>query len=199
MPKKSADALRLLGLVILFLVTALGLPAQTNEKEPTYSVATTWPGIHYQVFHLERIAGNRILVAIRLHADGDAPARGTTIGIDVPIPPGATQQMIWSGMYRPRPFSIASSTMTVDATQQTFAAVAPDPAGPHYLPSQLLTTLHPNESEIMTLEFPAPPPPDPASGINPSHQAVSIMLPRAVRPLTHVILPPPIPSAASKL
>ncbi len=198
MPKKSADALKLLSFVTLFLVSALGLAAQTNEKEPSYVVATNWPGIHYQVFHLERIAGNRILVALRLHAGGDAPARGTTIGVEVPLPPGTTPEMISTGMYRPRPFSIASSTLTDDATQKTFAAVAPDPAGPHYLPSQLLTTLHPNEAAIMTLEFPSPPPPDPASGIRPSQQTVSISLPRAVHPLTRIVLPPPVPPVPAR-
>jgi hypothetical protein len=106
--------------------------------------------------------------------------------------------MIASGLYRPDPFSIEPAIMTDEATKQTYRTVKPRPGGPNYIPGILITTLHPNSSSMMSIQFPAPPLPKPVDGIIPK-QTVSILLPNAKGPIVRVVIPPPPSSPAAAL
>ncbi len=179
------------------LLLALGLPlsgwAQQSSRSPLSNandVATTWPEVHYQVFHIERIAGDRLVLGVRIYATSSAPLAGTFIGVIVPVPKYATPEMIGSGMYRPRAVSIKSAVLTDDATQHQYQTVAPDPAGPNYFPPEVLATLHPLEARSMAIVFPCPPPPPIESGITPDKQTISLSLPNAKGPIMRMTLPP---------
>ena len=153
------------------------------------TVDTTWSGVVYEIPQVLRITGNRLVFVVVVHATDDAESKGTLIGNGGDIPPNASPEMIAAGYYRPTPFSIFSATMTDDASQVSYRAVEPDTAGPSYLESQLLTTVHPGETRIMTIQFPSPPPPAPVDGIIPK-QTVSLLLPNARGPITKVVVHP---------
>lgn len=182
-------------LVFALLYPLLAVAALAQTPDPSqYDVATSWPSVHYQITVVQRIPGNRLLVAVRLYGKGDAPP--TLIGVQVAIPANATQPEVAAGLFRPKPFSISGATMTEEITKQTYTTLAPAPNSTPYLSPDVLLTLHAGESQVMTIQFPAPPPPDPSSGIDPKHQTVSILLPKAVKAVTGIVLPPPAPVAA---
>jgi hypothetical protein len=176
-------------ILLLLALSINGLCAQ-QQPDPTekYDVATKWPNVHFQVFHIERIPGDRLLIGVKVYTTPNAPLTGTFIGVDVPMPKDASPVSIAAGMYRPNPFSIDSAVMTEEMTKQDYATVKPDPNGPNYVPSQVLATLHPNEGRMMSIEFPAPPLPPPGA---PPKQTVSILFPNAVGPIRRIELPPP--------
>ncbi len=172
----------------LLLSGALGLAQQASLGS---AEITTWPGIKYEVIRLQRIAGDRLLVGIKLVATDHAPKSGTLIGVKVPVPSGASPEDIQLGRYDPKPFSLATSKITEEKTGQEYAAVPPLATGPQYIPGEIITTLVPGRSEILTVQFPLPPPPVDASGA-PSRekQTVSLFLPNAKDPIAKIPLPP---------
>lgn len=182
---------RNLAAVLLLLVFGPEVIAQQTPASPPNDIDTTWLGVHYQVMQLQKIAGDRLLVMLRLYGTPKVPSSGTFIGVQVPVPPGTTPAMIATGIFRPRAFSIASATMTDDQTHQTYATLAPSPSGPRYLPDKVMITLHANESQIMTLQFPLPPPLPPGTSTDNLPHTVSLNLPNATAPIKGLILPSP--------
>jgi len=175
----------------LFILVAIFPCAAQQLTAPLPDVRTTWPDIHYQVFRIDRISQNRIVIEIKIYATSAAPQEGTFIGVNVPIPKNTDPKMIAAGMYRPDPFSLGSAVLTDDATNQTYQMVLPDPAGPTYYPWQTIATLHPNQARPMDIEFPCPPPPPLGPDGTAPKQTISILLPNAKGPLVHITLPPP--------
>jgi len=188
---------QILLLPLIFALSVSGLWAQQLPPGILGVVDTTWPGIQYEIFAIQRIAGDRLIVAIKIEATPKAPET-TFLGIEHKMPQNPTPQdrlEIGNGKYRPDPVSIESATMTDENTKQTFNTVQPAPNGPGYPPSSILTNLNRGEVKLMSIQFPIPPPPQPVNGIIPK-QTVSILLPNALGPITHVAIPPPTPPAA---
>ncbi len=182
---------------VLSFVFALSLlPLMAQDKATPPEGKTNWPGIHYQIMYLARIQQNHLLVGIRLFATNEAPAGGTLIGVPVPVPANANPSDIAAGAYRPSPFTMDSSVMTDDLTQKTYPVV-PSVAlpGHKYRPAVLLETLAPGQGDMVTLQFEVPPPPPPpAPGLPPVKQTLSFLFTNANGAITHVPLPPPVPS-----
>ena len=173
-----------------------GLWAQQSNPAPALlgTVDTTWPGIQFQVLKVQRTPGNRLLFFIVVYAKLEAPPAGTFIGLKV----AAAKQVLSKngplGHFDPfqiMPFSIENSTITDEATKQTYSAVKLPPLG---IPASTLCTLHPDESTLMTVQFPSPPPIGPTTSVDPK-QTVSILLPSARGPITKIVIPPPAPPA----
>jgi hypothetical protein len=189
--------------LLLLLTLALSLSilqAQQPAAGPSVlgEVATTWPGIDYQVTAIQRIAGDRLLVVVKLFATPQTPPDGIFIGINVTVPKNTSSlfQMADTGAYRPLPVSIDGAILTDDTSHQTYATLKPNPSGQQYLSSQVIATLHPGEAQAMTIQFPIPPPPPSNNGVVPK-QTVSIQFPKAVGPITRIVIPPAPPAAPS--
>jgi len=182
-----------------FILCLVGLSLRAWGSDPvpspldTPSVESTWHGIEMHVSEVKRIAGNRLLVVVLLWATPKAPP-ATMIGIPPVIPPNATKEELNMGL-GDSPFSLAGSTMTDDLTQQKYDMVPPDPKGPLYRSSVILTSLFPGRGLYMTIQFLAPPPPPPDDTGKIPKQTVSILLPKAKGPITKVVVPPPTPPA----
>lgn len=183
----------LIALVVLFV-----LPATIHAQQKSDVIGeaeTNWPGIDYQIFAIERIPPDRLVVGIRVVATAKAPPQGTLLGTPVPIPPNADKFAIQAGIYHPLPLSFASSVMTDELTKQTYPALRPiSPPGRKYIPSAVLSTLRPGGIAILTLQFAVPPPPPPPSpsAPGPVKQTLSFLFPNAKGPIVHVPIPPPI-------
>jgi len=175
------------------LVCLVALPSSLWAQQPPDilgEVDTTWPGIHFQIFHVERIVGNRVLIGVKVVATPQAPTLGTQISVQAPIPKDVDPSLVRFGHYGMAPFSLDKAVMTDERTKQAYPVVPSDPAGPHYLPGQMIGTLHPNEAEVMTIQFDVPPPPPDGNGNIPK-KIVSILLPNAKGPITRIEIPPP--------
>jgi hypothetical protein len=194
-PSSTIPAMKRFFLLLIIFGLPFSCLAQQSVPADKYDVATTWPGIHFQISHIERIAGNRLLVIATVYAKPEAPPDGTLIGIAVPIPKNPSPELMAAGVFQPKPFSIESATMMEETTKQTYSTVKPDPAGPDYIAGHILSTIHPHEKRIMAIEFPVPPPP--SDGSDPAKQTISILLPNAVGPIKQIILPSPAASAAT--
>ena len=181
--------------LVVCVLTFLPLGAQDQLTLPEGE--TNWPGIHFQIAYLKRLPQNHLLVGVRLFATDKAPPNGTLIGIPVPIPANANPRDIAAGYYRPSPFTMDSSVMTDELTQQTYPVVPSiAPPGHKYRPAVLLGSLAPGQSDMITLQFKIPPPPPPPEpGQPPAKQTLSFLFTNAKGPITGVPLPPPIASA----
>ena len=174
----------------IFLMGAL-LQARAEEGgELGAPVDTKWPGVRVQVSEIRRIPGDRLLFVMVLVATAKAPI-STLLGFPTPVPVNLPKAYGVMNL-PPQPYSIAAATMTEEKTQQTYHTLVPDPKGLHYRKSSVLTTLSPGRGCYMTIQFQTPPPPPPpAPGEPPPKQYVSLLIPQAVGPITHVMLPLP--------
>src|ERR1700723_423886 len=133
------------GIAATLMLFALCGPVQAQQPDPSqHDIATTWPGVRYEVTQLQAIPKNRLLVVIRLYAKSDPTGNGTFIGVNPPIPPGTPPELIATGVFRPRAFSLETATIKDDLTQQTYPTAPRDPTGPAYLPGDVLITLRAN-------------------------------------------------------
>ncbi len=165
------------------------------EKMPPPEIAAEWPGVRFSVFRVERIPGDRLLVAVRIIASAGAPRQGTLLGTMPDVPAGVSADDLSSGRYDPKPYSLAASVMTDDATGRKYPALPPDPAGKSYIPGEVLATLMPGNAEVLTVQFAAPPPPLDENGVPlKTKQTISIQFPNAKGPVTKIIIPPPLAS-----
>jgi hypothetical protein len=182
---------------LIFKIAAclLGLLPATSlaqSKSDSFgSVATTWPGIEYQIFDIERIAGNRVLIGIKLVANSDAPSV-TSILVRTPVPKGADSSLTGT-----EPFSLSTAVATNELSKETYATVAPDPAGPGYLPGQMLGALRRFQGFTMSIQFEIPPAKPDESGATPK-VSISLLLPNAKGPITKIVIPPPAPVVPGK-
>ncbi len=86
--------------------------------------------------------------------------------------------------------------MTDEKSGQSFNTVPAAPGGPSYLPSAILTRLHPGEVQVVTLQFPVPPPPQNEAEL--ARQTVSILLPNAKAPISGLVIPRSVAGAPSR-
>ena len=180
--------MRSLDLVILFAGIALsGLHAQRHEAGTLGEVETMWPGIRYQLLKLERIPPDRLLVALRISATREASASGTLIGTKVSVPANISQLEALSARYAPRPLSLASSKMIDEQTGRQYPALPPMASAERkYIPGEILSTLFPGQSEVLTVQFSVPPSGETAS----QKQSASLLFPNAKGPIAKVPIPP---------
>jgi hypothetical protein len=175
-------------LIALLIAGWLPLRAQIQAQN-LGEVETTWPGIRYQIFHIERMPQERLLIAVRIVATPQAPPSGTLIGVSVPIPADATKEDLLSGRYSPRPLSLASSEMIDEETKQKYRPLPPVTlAGRSLIPSVTLSSLRPGQAEVLSLQF-AVPTVRPSSDSATSKQTVSFVFPNAKGPITKVAVP----------
>lgn len=189
-------------ILMVFLIGAL-LWARGDESNPLgVPVDTRWPGVTIQVPQIKRIPGDRLLVAVMLFATPKAPI-ATMLGFATPQPthvpvPAHMPVQLGRVYLPPQPYSIAGATMTDEISQRTYSTLPPDPKGPLYRSSSVLTSLSPGRGCYLTIQFTSPPPPPPPAPGQPApKQYVSFLIPQAVGPITHVMLPPPGPSAGA--
>ena len=174
--------------LIGFCLPAWSQNSGTSSASQVPEVESTWPGILMQIPELKRIPGNRLLFAVCLTATAKAPA-STFIGIPGVRSPNASAAELLMSIV-PSPFSLAGSIMADEQTQQKYEMLAPDPRGPNYRPGVILGSLSPGQSLYLTVQFPVPPPPPPDSSGHVPKQTVSILLPKAQGPITHIVIPP---------
>ncbi len=177
------------------LLSSIVLAGNAVQAQPPSlgAVDTAWQGVRYVIPKIERIQQDRLVVVIYIQATPQAPASGVLVGIETPVPPGATKIDIDAGKYAPKPFSLASSVMIDDQTLQKFAVLPPvAPPGKEYFPGAFLGRLQPGQLDIMTIQFAAPPPPPPSrEGAPPPKQTVSFLLAGAKGAIAKVPIPPP--------
>ena len=179
-----------------FFVTLMAIgwcPLSAQQKLPILGeTALNWPCIQCQIYSIQHIAGDRLLVGIRLKATADAVA-GTLIGYPVPIPPGAKDyDLVY---YQPRPFSLASSVMVDDLTHQKYPTLlpAPAPAGVAYFPDSVMEYIRPGQNIILGVQFACPPPPSAPPGQPEPKQTVSFLFTNAKDSIKNIPIPPSNP------
>jgi len=163
-----------------------GLAAESGGAALGHTeVETNWPGVRFQIFRIERIPPNRLVVAVRIVATDKAPPEGTFLGTKGQIPPNASREDINMGLYDPQPFSLSSSVMIAEQTGQRYSVLSPvAPPGRKYLPDAVLALLRPGQSELLTIQFALPP------EANSEKQTASFLLPNAKGPIARVPIPP---------
>ena len=180
---------------LLSSIVLTGTVAQAQQRSSLPSlgaVDTAWQGVRFIIPKIERIQQDRLVVVIYIQATPAAPPSGVLVGIETPIPPGATRVDIDGGKYAPKPFSLESSVMIDDQTMQRFAVLPPvAPPGKEYFPGAFLGRLQPGQFDTMTIQFAAPPPPPSRAGAPPPKQTVSFLLAGAKGPIAKVPIPPP--------
>jgi hypothetical protein len=168
-------------------VRAQSAPGSQSGRFP--EVETKWPGVRFQVFRIERNSLNRLVVAVRIVATDKAPPSGTFLGTKTPIPANASPADIGTGIYDPKPFSLAASEMIDDETRQKYFVLPPiAPPGLTYLPGTIVKSLLPGEATLLTIQFAIPPSPP---GDENRKQTVSFLFPNAKGPITNVLIPSP--------
>jgi hypothetical protein len=178
--------------LFLFALSIFAAGAQSlRDKRISHEVETTWPGVRFQLFRIERIPPNRLVVAVRIFATEKAPRSGTFLGTRTPIPANANREDIGMGLYDPKPFSLAGAVMIDDQSGQRYS-VLPSiaPVGQQFLPSATLASLMPGQAEMLTIQFAIPPS---LSGEDLQEQTVSFLFPEAKGAIAKVTIPPPAP------
>lgn len=175
--------------VLLFCTASLYSQA-TISAAP--EIGTSWPGIHYQILQVDRIQDNRLIFYIKLLATNVTPEEGVFIGSKPSIPANATQLDVDMGLFAAKPFAIAGAEMIDEATQKKYSVLSPvAPPGKTYPPSHLLVKLSRGQSEMVSIQFAAPPPlPLDAQGRQPV-QTISLLLPKANGALSRIPIPLP--------
>lgn len=186
--------MRSLAILVIILVAGGGNLWAQKASAILGDVETEWPGIHFHVFRIIRIPGDRLLVGVRIVATPQAPGQGTLIGIEPKIPPDATPADIQAGRYNPAPFSLESSTMVEEKTSRKFATAQPGPNSNH-ISGEILCSLRPSQAETLAIEFPSPPVEYDSKG-QPVKQFVSIFLTKAKAEIPHIPVPLPLTSAS---
>ncbi len=176
----------------LFVFTLLMCEVQAQASQAAGGfpeVETTWPGVRFQLFRIERISFDRLVVAVRIFATDKASPSGTFLGTRIPIPANADREDVGMGLYDPKPFSLAGAVMIDEQSGQRYP-VLPSiaPVGKRYLPSVTLASLMPGQAEMLTVQF-AIPPLSAADGSQ--KQTVSFLFPQAKGPIAKVRIPPP--------
>ena len=151
-------------------------------------VETKWLGIMFAISRLERIQDNRLLVFVRVTATSKSAPKGTFLGAESPDSSGANE----ADNPDRKPFSLASTIMTDDQTQQRYPVLPPvAPPGKAYFPGELVSGLHPGQGETLTIQFAAPPSLPSSQGGKPAKQTVSFLLPGAKGRIANVPVPAP--------
>jgi hypothetical protein len=175
--------------LFVFTFSIFQARAQSSQGAGAFAeVETTWPGVRFQLFRIERIPLNRLVVAVRIFATDKAPRSGTFLGTRTRIPANANREDIGMGLYDPKPFSLAGAVMIDEQSGQKYA-VLPSiaPVGKQYLPSATLASLMPGQAEMLTIQFAIPPSP---AGDEPQKQTASFLFPEAKGPIAKVQIPP---------
>ena len=188
---KSNRLLVQLGFALfVFALSMFEAQAQSSKADGAFpEVETTWPGVRFQLFRIERIAFDRLVVAVRIFATDKAPRSGTFLGTRTPIPANAKSDDIDIGLYDPKPFSLAGAVMIDDQSGQKYPVLpSVAPVGKRFLPSATLASLMPGQAEMLTIQFAIPPLP---SGDDLQKQTASFLFPEAKGAIAKVQIPPP--------
>ena len=184
----------LIGLLFFLGLGLLSAKCQTNVDAPkTYGVDTQFPGVRFDIMKIERTVQNRLMILVCIHATHDISPQGVFLGTRVIPPPHPTWQQVASGIYAPKPFSIRSTVMIDELSQQRYPTLRPVAApGRGTLRDQTFARIGPGQSAFLNLQFAIPPPPPPPpDGSKPPQQTLSFLFPKAAGPIQHVPLPPP--------
>jgi hypothetical protein len=191
--RKSKRLLAPLGFAFfVFTFSMFEARAQSSQGAGGFpEVESTWPGVRFQLFRIERIPSNRLVVAVRIFATDKAPRSGTFLGFRTPIPTNAKPEDIGMGLYDPKPFSLADSVMTDDQTGRRYPTLPPiAPTGTKYLPGATLKSLMPGEAEMLTVQF-AVPAEMSSADTDAAERTASFLFVNAKGPIAKVPVPPP--------
>jgi len=153
----------LIGLLFFLGLGLLSAKCQTNVDAPkTYGVDTQFPGVRFDIMKIERTVQNRLMILVCIHATHDISPQGVFLGTRVIPPPHPTWQQVASGIYAPKPFSIRSTVMIDELSQQRYPTLRPvAPPGRGTLRDQTFARIGPGQSAFLNLQFAMPPPPPP--------------------------------------
>jgi hypothetical protein len=174
----------------LCLVTSLLAQERNSRAKNLGEVETKWPGVVLAISRIERIQDNRLLVLVRVTATPKSAPGGTFLGMGRLIPAGAiTTEVSPEDL---KPFSLASTVMIDEQTQQRYEVLDPVASpGKKYLPGGIANVLLPGEARTLSIQFASPPVSSTIDGREPHKQTVSFLLTGAKGPIVRVPLPPP--------
>lgn len=184
--KRIVNLLACLG-VASSLVLAQEPPAEKSLGE----VETSLPGIMLVVAEIRRVDASHAIAVIRVKGDekqkGDSPVQEPAA---VPNPPAnASPEELEDPKYQSQPFSLLSSVLVDEATGTKYKAMALPIGMPFLGPSLLRSTLEPGSWIQMAVCFSAPPPLPPGQDGKIPDQKITLLLSRAAKPLTGLLLP----------
>ena len=196
----SFSQMKLLSFFVLIasLCTTTGVVAQDRNRLANNlgEVETKWPGILLAISRIERIQDNRLLVFVRVIATSKSSPGGTFLGMGARVLAGANPKDVPEEDLKP--FSLVSTVMIDEQTQQRYEVLRPaPPPGKKYLPAGFSNVLLPGEARTVSIQFASPPAPPLIQGREPQKQTVSFLLTGAKGPITRVPLPPPVEDSES--
>lgn len=177
--------------VKLLIPLFFGVPFFSVIAADLGEVETTLPGLKLVVAEIRRVDDNHAIAVVRVKADEKLsdPLLVEEPPLVAQPPPNATKRELEDSKYRSRPFSLLSSTLVDEMSGRKFAAM-PLPVGMPFLgPSLLRSTLEPGSWIQLSVCFSAPPPLPPGSDGEAPDQKISLLLSRAIKPLSGLSLP----------
>lgn len=164
----------------------------TNPKSLPF-IDSTWPGVRYVVYRIERIMDDRLLVTVIVMGTNKVPASGIMLASRPASLPDNSPGGGSEGAFNPRPFSLENTVLIDDQTGERYSHLPPVAPPGHVYPSALcLSVLHAGETDELSLQFRCPPPLPPGpGGAPPPVHTLSFEFPKAVGLLKNVPLPPP--------
>ena len=175
----------------LGLTLSFGFAQESPAEKLLGEVDTTLPGIQLVVTDILRVDASHAVVTVRVRGNekqtGDSRVEEPPL---VPNPPAnASPQELDDAKYHTQPFSLLSSVLVDEATGTKYKAM-PLPMGmPYRGPSQLRSSLEPGSWIQMSVCFAAPPPLPPGQDGKIPDQKITLLLSRAAKPLTGLLLP----------
>lgn len=183
----------LISLALLVIVSS-----ELFAAKPLAEVETVWPGVKFEVMNVMRLDTGHVLLTVRVRAD--LANKSVTRLVDreeQTPPPNASAEDLESGKYEATAFTLVGTTLTDEATGRTFPSMPDLPATPYVGPNMALMALEPGSGAQMAVYLQAPPPLPPAADGSPTPQKVSILFPKAAKPMTGLLLPAEITNPKS--
>ncbi len=181
-----------IGLLACLCMALSPLLAQEPPATPPLGeVATSLPGINLVVTEIRRVDASHAIVVVRVKGDEKQTDNSRVEEpADVPNPPSnISPEQLEDTKYQSKPFSLLSSVLVDEATGTKYKAMALPFGMPFLGPSLLRSSLEPGSWIQMAVCFAAPPPlPAGQDGKIPD-QKISLLLSRATKPLSGLLLP----------
>lgn len=184
----------LFSLAAFVLIDSEALAQGAETTEILGSAATKWPGVTFNVTEVHRVANDRVLMVIRVQADGSAEPE-TLIGVpaaksEKDIPEDLNPSDV--GNYAPTRFSLAGGSLTAKGTGVKYPSLPELPTEPYFGPNAICVNLERGGWLQLAVQFEAPPETsaDPNNTDAEAKQpAVDVSLPAAERPITNITIP----------
>jgi hypothetical protein len=189
MHRKSSNPLphlSLLATACLLAFSGTGLsqeppPSMARAPQHPVRIATEWAGIEASIWEIRRLPGNRLLIQCAFD-NLSAKTAFLAVNIRTVKKPGINGEPATEGVEFD-PYNIsAGALLTDEGTELTYKAVPGSPA-----PSGF--GFRPGDGTVLSVTFPAPPPPPEKPGAAPVKQKVSVQLPQVRQPFRNIVIP----------